>query len=184
LHEGMRILFVGGDFSRKGGDLLLKSLASLPDDVELTLVTRSPVARGPRIRVFDDLVPNDPRLIELFRSSDMFAIPSRAETFGIAAVEASAMGLPVVASDVGGFRDIVSDGETGLVVGAGDQAALTRALHRLVDDADLRSRFGTAARARVVERFDARKNAARLFSLVRAMPASAPSGTTSPDIGR
>lgn len=164
---GTRILFVGGELERKGGDLLVESLSSLPSDVELWLVTKTPFSGSERVRVFDDLVPNDPRLVELFRSSDVFAIPSRAETFGIAAVEASAMGLPVVASDVGGFADIVVDGETGLVVEPGDLASLTGALRRLVDDPRLRRGMGEAARRRAVERFDARTNAGRLFDLAR-----------------
>ncbi|MDJ0768696.1 MAG: glycosyltransferase family 4 protein [Ilumatobacter sp.] len=167
-HTGVRILFVGGEFPRKGGDLLVESLASLPDDVELHLVTKTPVAANDRVRVYDDLGPNDPRLIELFRTSDVFAIPSRAETFGIAAAEASAMALPVVASDVGGFADIVADGETGFIVPHGDGAALTTALRRLVDDPALRRSMGEAARRRAVERFDSRTNAARLFDLAHS----------------
>ncbi len=168
---GTRILFVGGEFARKGGDLLVDSLSGLSDDVELHLVTKTPIPAAERLHVYDDLVPNDPRLIELFRTSDVFAIPSRAETFGIAAVEASAMGLPVVASDIGGLSDIVADGETGLVVPPGDAGALAGALRALVDDPALRRRLGAAARTRAVERFDAGTNAARLFDLVRRVHA-------------
>ncbi len=51
-------------------------------------------------------MPNDPRLVELYRTSDVFALPTLAETFGIAAAEAAATGLPVVATDVGGLPDI------------------------------------------------------------------------------
>ena len=50
--------------------------------------------------------------VDLFRTSDVFVLPSRSETFGIAAVEASAAGVPVIASAVGGLTDIVVDGET------------------------------------------------------------------------
>ena len=57
----------------------------------------------------------------------------------------------VVASDVGGLRDLVVDGETGLLVPPGDVAALREALERLLGDADLRRRLGAAARERIRE---------------------------------
>lgn len=162
-----RILFVGGEFARKGGDLLLEAFEGLPPDTELYLVTKSNVPGSDRVHVINDLQPNDPRLIELYRTADVFVIPSRAETFGIAAVEASASGLPVVASDIGGFRDIVVDGVTGYIVPPGDGAALARSLEALVGDPDRRRRFGAAARAHAECHFDAQANARRLFALAR-----------------
>ena len=64
-----------------------------------------------------------------------------------------AHGRPVVASAVGGLRDIVADGETGMLVRPGDIASLRSALERLLGDAELRRRMGEAARARVREHF-------------------------------
>jgi glycosyltransferase involved in cell wall biosynthesis len=64
-----------------------------------------------------------------------------------------AHGRPVVASAVGGLRDLVVDGETGLLVPPGDVAALRGALERLLGDSELRRRLGAAARARAAERF-------------------------------
>lgn len=162
---GLRILFVGGDFERKGGPALLRAFAQLPDDCELVVVTKSRVPRADRVRVVDDLGPNDPRLVELFRTSDVFALPSLAEAFGIAAAEASAAGLPVVGSDVGGLPDIVEHGVTGFVVPPGDDGAIARAL-LLLGERETRDRMGAAARRRAEERFDARTNALRLLDLV------------------
>ena len=161
----VRVLFVGGDFERKGGDLLLRALPSLPEHVEMWIVTKSAVPQSERVHVFNDFEPNDPRLERLFGEVDLFVLPSRAETFGIAAVEASASGLPVVASDVGGLPDIVGDGSTGILVPPGDLEQLTRALATLSSDRQLRSRFGTAARAHAVEHFDATRNAQRLIDV-------------------
>ncbi|MFW2335390.1 glycosyltransferase family 4 protein [Ilumatobacter sp.] len=160
-----KILFVGGDFRRKGGEPLLEAFASLPDDAELTLVTKADVPRTDRVRVIGDLVPNDPRLVELYRTSDVFALPTLAETFGIAAAEAAASGLPVVATDVGGLPDIVCDGVSGFTVPPNDADALATALQRLTDH-DERRRLGTAARRHAVERLDAATNAHRLMELV------------------
>ena len=65
-----------------------------------------------------------------------------------------AAGLPVVATAVGGVPELVSDGETGLLVPARDVVALARALGRLVDDRELRSRLGHAGRTRAEALFD------------------------------
>jgi glycosyltransferase involved in cell wall biosynthesis len=167
-NERVQILFVGADFERKGGSALLTVFAALPPDTaELVVVTKSPIEPRPSVRVIGDLVPNDPRLVELFRASDLFVLPSRSETFGIAAVEASAAGVPVVASAVGGLTDIVVDGETGYTVTPDDTGQLLDRLRQLVGDPALRRRFGAAARERAVERFDAPRNASRLFDLIR-----------------
>ncbi len=112
-----RLLFVGADFERKGGHDLLHAFASLPaGSADLTVVTKSAVPSVEGVRVVGDVGPNDPRLVQLFAESDIFVLPSRAEAFGIAAVEASASGLAVVASAVGGLTDIVEDGRTGFTI--------------------------------------------------------------------
>jgi glycosyltransferase involved in cell wall biosynthesis len=170
----VRILFVGGDFHRKGGEDLLHAFGRLPHGrAELTLVTKSSVPRATGVEVVADIEPNDERLVQLMRTSDLFVLPSRAETFGIAAVEASAAGLPVIVTNVGGFPDIVVDGRTGLTVAPGDRDALSRSLARLVDDEALRRRLGAAARQRALEHFDAAANGQRLLDLVRACALSA-----------
>ncbi len=162
-----RILFVGGDLQRKGGDLLLRSFQALPPGLaELVLVTRTPISPMAGVAIRDDLTPNSPELIRLFQTSDIFAFPTRAEAFGIAAVEASATGLPIVATNVGGLPDIVSHGETGFVVPPDNESALTAALSRLLEDVELRQRFGRCARVRAESRFDARRNAARILAII------------------
>src|SRR4029453_10976887 len=76
------------------------------------------------------------------------ACPPRREGDGVVCAEAMAFGRAVVASDVGGLRDLVVDGETGLLVPPRDVAALRGALQRLMDDDGLRRRLGAAARGR------------------------------------
>jgi glycosyltransferase involved in cell wall biosynthesis len=98
------------------------------------------------------MVPHD-ELLRLYERAAVVACPSRREGFGVACLEAMAAGRPVVASAVGGLRDLVVDGETGLLVPPGDVAALRAALERLLDDADLRARLGRAARERVLAEF-------------------------------
>jgi glycosyltransferase involved in cell wall biosynthesis len=86
-----------------------------------------------------------PNLTDLLPAFDVFAQPSLSEGLSIALLEASATGLAIVATDVGGNREIVGDGETGLLVPSGDVDALTAALDRMLSGADLRARFGAAA---------------------------------------
>lgn len=167
-HGPLQLLFVGGDLFRKGGATLLSAFAALPPGTaELTLVTRSPDPRVPGVRVEHGMTPNAPELIDLYRASDVFVLPSTAEAFGIAAIEAAAAGLPIVASRVGGLTDIVVDGRTGYLVDPLDVVGLTRHLRRLADDPGLRARLGRAARDHATTRFDAGRNAHETVELLR-----------------
>jgi glycosyltransferase involved in cell wall biosynthesis len=85
---------------------------------------------------------------------DLFAFPSLNEGMGRALIEAMAVGLPAVATRVGGIPDVVADGETGLLVPARDEAALADALLKLLRDPARRRAYGHAARRSMDERFD------------------------------
>jgi glycosyltransferase involved in cell wall biosynthesis len=85
----------------------------------------------------------------LYARAAVVACPSRREGFGVVCAEAMAHARPVVASAVGGLRDLVVDGETGILVPPGDVAALREALERLLADGQLRRRLGEAGRERV-----------------------------------
>ena len=91
-----------------------------------------------------------------YRAMDVFVLPSYREGFPRSAMEAAATGLPVVTSDIRGCRQVVDQGQTGLLVPARDAAALADALQRLVDDADLRSTMGRAAIEKAQADFDDR----------------------------
>ncbi len=91
--------------------------------------------------------------LEVLRGSRMFVHPSLAESFPYAILEAMAVGLPIVASDVGGIGEAVIDGKQGLLTAPGDRDALARALIGLLDDPARAIGMGDSARARLGERF-------------------------------
>jgi glycogen(starch) synthase len=92
-------------------------------------------------------------LAALMRQADVALAPSSYEPFGIVAIEALAAGTAVVAADVGGLRDPIRNGRTGLLVPPGNPTALARAVNALLDDAALRHRFGLAGKRHVRMRF-------------------------------
>jgi glycosyltransferase involved in cell wall biosynthesis len=104
-------------------------------------------------------------LRDLYRNADLFVLPTRAECFGIAAVEAMASGLPVIFGDVGAARDIVDDGETGWLIEPTAEA-LARALEYALDRREQLPHMGRRAREVAEERFDGARNDARLVDLL------------------
>lgn len=85
--------------------------------------------------------------------ADLFLLPSEQESFGLAALEALASGVPVVATDVGGLPEVVRHGETGWLVPVGNPEALAAAVLRLLGDQPRRMAMGLAARADAIARF-------------------------------
>ena len=88
-----------------------------------------------------------------FTSIDIFCLPSIREPFGLVVTEAMVRGCPVVSSDADGPRDIIDDGQTGLIVKKDEPELLATALRRLVEDGDLAARLATAGQISVRERF-------------------------------
>ena len=82
----------------------------------------------------------------LLREADLFLLPSETESFGLAALEAMASGVPVIASAVGGLPEVIPDGEVGFLCPLGDVEAMAAAARRLFDDAPLHARLSSAAR--------------------------------------
>jgi glycosyltransferase involved in cell wall biosynthesis len=168
-HELPRILFVGGDFQRKGGDLLIDVFRRrLRGRAELVLVTRSGPPEEPGIFVLTNVEANSPKLRELYATSDIFALPTRADCYSIVCMEALAAGLPIVATRVGGIPDMIDEGKTGHVVGVDDAARLGDALEALVADSARRRAMSEACLVEARARFDIRENARKLFQFVRS----------------
>jgi glycosyltransferase involved in cell wall biosynthesis len=168
-HELPRLLFVGGDFIRKGGDLLLEVFRKrLRGRAELILVTRADVPEEPGVSVHRDVQANSDMLRSLYATADVFVLPTRADCHSLVYIEALASGLPIVATRAGPIPDLVRDGETGHMIDVDDADGLGNALESFVSDPASRRSMGEKGRAEAERQFDVRENARRLFEFVRA----------------
>ena len=149
----VELLSVGRLDPEKAPEMLLKALALLeertPGRYRLTIVgdgqledeLRAQAARfGDAVR-FCGHVPNGPELFEFYRASDVFVHVARTEGLPQVLTEAQAVGLPIVATDVGGVRAGLGGGAEALLVPPGDPEALAVAITRLASDGDLRAIF-------------------------------------------
>lgn len=155
---GARLLFVGRLERRKGLLVLLeafRSLAAARDDVELDVVGDGPereraaalLPADLRDRVHFHGRVDDAELAARLASSDLYVSPALGgESFGIVLLEAMAAGAAVVASDLPGYRCVVTDGRDGRLVPPGDPTALAEAVSGLLDDPDTRRRLAAAGR--------------------------------------
>jgi glycosyltransferase involved in cell wall biosynthesis len=162
-----RILFVGGEWRRKGGPQLLEALAGLPAaGWRLDAVTRDPVPTVPGVTVHHGVGPNSPELLRLFQQADLFVLPSLGECLAVVLMEATAAALPVVTTDVGALAEAVRPGETGMIVPPNDVASLRAALAALVADPARRISMGRGGHALALDRFVAADNNRQLLDLV------------------
>lgn len=105
---------------------------------------------------------------DLLAALDTFALPSRHEPFGIVILEAWAAGLPVIASEVGGLKRLVDDGEDGIHVPSGDQLALRNALLLVATDSNLRARLAANGRKKMLADYTWKAVANRLEEIYQA----------------
>jgi glycosyltransferase involved in cell wall biosynthesis len=170
------ILFVGGEFERKGGDVLLEAFRLVREqiaDARLVIVgARDARIDAPGVEPLGFLRKDNPadwqRLMEAYRDADVFAFPTRFDAFGIVVLEAMFFGLPCVAVDAWAIPEMVVDGETGFTVPVGDARALANRLLVLLRDDALARRMGEAGRARAQQRFTWQTVADRMTAAMRA----------------
>lgn len=183
LDPGPTIVSVGRLTQEKGHRLLVEAMPRVLREVpeaRLALCGQGPEeaalraragALGVAARVMFAGFAADVR--PLLAAADVFAMPSLCEGLGVAALEAMAMGKPVVASDAGGLPEAVADGETGLVVPKGRVEPLAAALAALLSDPGRARQMGEAGRRRALERFDRPVVVGRLAALYQELLAEA-----------
>lgn len=122
-------------------DFVIAGDGELRSELELTA--------GPNVRFLGTRID----VPDVLASLDVFAFPSQFEGLCLAVIEAQTAGVPVVATAVGGIKETVVDGETGVLVRARDPEALAAAIRRLLDHPDEAARLAAEARRRALERY-------------------------------
>jgi glycosyltransferase involved in cell wall biosynthesis len=175
------VLFVGRQFHRKGGDILVESFRRLRVRLPSARLMIAGPPRGfvqmPGVECLGDLDKNTPggwtKLAEAYASADVFALPTRFEPFGVVFVEAMHFGLPCIGPRACAVPEIIADGETGFTVPTDDVDALTDRLFRLLADPDLAQRMGARGRARARADFTWPRVVERMLTVIlpRVRPA-------------
>ena len=166
----VRLLFVGGDFARKGGALLLRwaQETTVQTPWELHLVTRDVVPETPGVFVHHNITNNSPELVRLYQSSDLFVLPTRADCYSLVAMEAMSCGLPVIISRLGGIPELIKNGETGILLEPSNYDSLASALDDLVVNAARRQAYGEAALIHAKTYFNCRTNLSCVLDAMKA----------------
>jgi colanic acid/amylovoran biosynthesis glycosyltransferase len=178
-----RLVTVGRLHHGKGHDVTIRAIARLRDNgqtVHLTIV-----GAGPELNSLQALVDqldlqetvgftgsiSENDVMALMGAADAFVLASRFEPLGVVYMEAMALAVPTIGTDAGGVGDIITNEYDGLLVPADDEHRLAAAIQRLLEDPALRRRLGENARKTVVERFDSRIGAEKLYErLFGAVP--------------
>ena len=172
-HDGtVKILFVGGNLKRKGGDLLLEAYSSLRSanyPIELHLVTRDTVTEENGIHLYQGMQPNSPALKQLYYDCDIFCLPTYGDCLPMVLSEAGAAELPSISTRVAGIPELIKHGETGFIIPTGNVGALTEALRVLITQPEVRLQQGKRACELVSSQFDAQKNASHLVDLLKSV---------------
>jgi glycosyltransferase involved in cell wall biosynthesis len=156
--EITKILFVGVDWFRKGGDLLVDAFTKLRDDnpaLQLTIVGCVPPGTeklNAHINVAGRVPIQD--VGRYFQESDIFCMPTRLEPFGIVFIEAMAYRLPIVATRTGALPDLVEDNVNGILVESENVDSLVNALRTMIDHPELRQEMGRNGHQRYLESFN------------------------------
>lgn len=168
--EKITISFVKHLTPKYGPSFLIKAFSKVAErypNVELYMVGEGELMQE-LIKLARDLGVDDKiyfqghisqiEVVELLKRTDIFVMPSIYETFGVAALEASAMEIPVIATKVGGVQEVVKDGKTGFLVDKEDISKLSNAILKLIKNKKLRKLFGKYGRSFVRENYEWNNN--------------------------
>ncbi|MEQ8960653.1 MAG: glycosyltransferase, partial [Coleofasciculus sp. C2-GNP5-27] len=172
---GKKVLMFGAQSltnPRKGGDLLLKALSSLPESLKTETVLLIMGNGGEKIAESLGIpslnlgfVGSDRLKAIAYSAADLFLFPTRADAFGLVAQEAMACATPVVAFKVGGVPDIVRPGITGYLAQPEDASDFSAGIVPLLEDQALRDRLGQQGRSIMVEDYFIDIQAQRYYQL-------------------
>jgi glycosyltransferase involved in cell wall biosynthesis len=152
------ILFIGKEMYRKGGDILLKAFAEarqIVPEARLKMVTADPIPHYLSQEGVEIIPATWERstIADLYHGADVFVLISRLETWGDVLLEAMSYGLPCIGVTGQAMEEIIEHEVTGLIVPPEDTASLAQSLVRLLTDAELRCRWGKAARLKAEKNY-------------------------------
>ena len=158
-HKGLVVGSIGAFVRIKGYQYLLEAFRHLPSPVSLWLMGKGEEEEkiraqiiehhlGGRVQIWEGVAEE-----EFFKGVDIYVQPSLSEAFGVAICQAMSYGLPVVASKVGGVREVVEEGRTGILVPCANSQALIQAIKKLIENKKLAGKMGQAGRRRVEKYF-------------------------------
>jgi glycosyltransferase involved in cell wall biosynthesis len=158
-----QILFVGGDFYRKGGVFLLECYRRwFSTTCDLHLVTHSPIEPEAGVYVHHNVQPYSAAWFERWLGADVFLFPSTLETFGIVLLEALAFQVPVISSDVGAARFVLAGGRAGRLLEDRKPETMAGVLREVLRDSSAARQRALEGRKLVEECFDLSRNTQRL----------------------
>jgi glycosyltransferase involved in cell wall biosynthesis len=172
--SGCELVCVGRLTPAKGQMILLRALKILVqegrtfqcrfigDGPDRKVLTEFAAAELPPSCITFQGATNPDRVVGFLREASLFVLPSFAEGVPVALMEAMAMEVPCISTVVAGIPELIRNGIDGILVPPSDEIELAAAIRRLMDDENLRRRLGAAGRARVIERYNLRKNVREL----------------------
>jgi glycosyltransferase involved in cell wall biosynthesis len=162
------LLFVGRHIERKGIRYLIEAMKLLSEEFTLTIVGEGDLTEKLKEQTRNEKVDarvifagrlSSEELTKAYQTHDVFVLPAIVDTkgdtegLGVVLIEAIAVGLPIVATNVGGIVDVIIDGETGMLVEEKNPQALAEAIKKMSADEILAQKLITGARKRAAEFF-------------------------------
>lgn len=167
-NDQFEIGFIGNDFARKGGDVLLQiHQEHFTERAHLTLITDTPLPTDRLKNVtVRNAVPWEELMTKVLPRFDLFVLPSRFDYSPYVIIEAKAMGIPVIATKTGAIPEMIHEGDDGFTVALDDADDLTAKISWVLEHPDVLIQMGQRARANATKEYHAERNYHRLFDIL------------------
>ncbi len=164
---------IGSLIPRKGMDVLIKAASFVIKELPQTrFIIIGGGEKGKYQKIAEDLGVKEKVIFtglikeypyNILKDTDLYVSASFAESFGLSIAEAQILGIPVVATKVGGVLEVVKDGETGILVSPGNSQLLAKTIIELLANQELRKKFSQAGKKWIEEKFDLEEKVEELF---------------------
>ena len=173
---GPLVIYTGRLVAEKRLDQLVALWPSLPSKCHLILLGDGPELDSLEARAAKNVhfLGRKSDVLPYLQAADIFVLPSATEGLSNALLEAMSVGLPVVATEVGGALDVIEDGVSGLLVKPDMPNQLQEALSTLLENSDLRAQLGNKARATMIERYSLNQIASAYLEIYRSLTQNTP----------